>query len=83
MTSPGDVVAEGQMNNGVGLLGACPQQVDVLEIAAQDLGAGRSETNTRMMKPPEGRVAVCGCAGDMMSVTVISLSHLCQRLSCR
>ena len=36
----GDVVAEGQVNDGVGRFGALPQHVDVLDIAAQDLCAG-------------------------------------------
>ncbi len=38
---PGDVVAEGEVDDAVGLLGARPQDVDVLDVAAQDLGAGR------------------------------------------
>jgi hypothetical protein len=43
VAAPGDVVAEGEVDDAVGLLGAGPQDVDVLDVAAQDLGAGRGD----------------------------------------
>ncbi len=36
-------MAEGEVDDAVGLLGAGPQDVDVLDVAAQNLGAGRSD----------------------------------------
>ena len=36
-------MAEGEVHDAVGLLGARPQNLDVLDVAAQDLGAGAGD----------------------------------------
>ena len=43
LTGKGDVVAEREVDDGIGLLGPRLQDVDVLDVAAQDLGARRSD----------------------------------------
>jgi hypothetical protein len=44
-------VPEGQVDDPVGLFGARAQDVDVLDVAAQDLGAGRDDLLSGRVRP--------------------------------